>query len=79
MRVAALHMIEPRADRATRITLGADKGYNAQDFVNELCTMNVAPHIAAKAKGSAIDGRTHPPLRLQDHQIIRKRIEEIFG
>jgi hypothetical protein len=35
-RVAALHMIEPRADRPTTITVGADKAYDAEDFVNEL-------------------------------------------
>lgn len=35
-RVAALHMIEPRADRPQAITLGADKAYDAEDFVNEL-------------------------------------------
>ena len=42
-RVAALHMIEPRADRPTAITLGADKAYDAEDFVNELRSMNVTP------------------------------------
>ena len=31
-RIAALHMIEPRADRPRPITLGADKGYDAEDF-----------------------------------------------
>lgn len=78
-RIAALHMIEPRADRPRRISLGADKGYDAEDFVNELRSMNVTPHIAAKAKHSAIDGRTtrHAAYRLS--QIIRKRIEEPFG
>src|SRR5262249_41645862 len=35
-RVAALHMIEPHADRPQAITLGADKAYDAEDFVNEL-------------------------------------------
>ena len=35
-RVAALHMIEPRADLPTAITLGADEAYDAEDFVNEL-------------------------------------------
>ncbi len=35
-RNAALAMIERRADRPARITLGADKGYDAEDFVNEL-------------------------------------------
>ena len=78
-RVAALHMIEPRADRPTRITLGADKGYDAQDFVNELRTLNVTPHVAAKAKASAIDGRTTGQAGYAVSQIIRKRIEEAFG
>ena len=78
-RTAALHMIEPRAERGTRVTLGADKGYDAQDFVNELRTMNVAPHVAAKAKGSAIDGRTTCRAGYKTSQIIRKRIEEVFG
>jgi hypothetical protein len=49
-RNAALAMIEPRADRPARISLGADKGYDAEDFVNELRSMNVTPHVAAKAK-----------------------------
>ena len=35
-RNAALSMIEPRADRAVRITLGADKDTMLEDFVNEL-------------------------------------------
>ncbi|HEX3882207.1 MAG TPA: IS5 family transposase [Stellaceae bacterium] len=78
-RIAALHMIEPRADRPERLTLGADKGYDAADFVNELRAMNVVPHVAAKARGSAVDGRTtrHPGYAIS--QVIRKRIEEAFG
>ena len=35
-RLAALDMIEPCADRPRAITLGADKGYDAADFVEEL-------------------------------------------
>jgi len=59
-RVAALHMIEPRADRPHAITLGADKAYDTQDFVNELRSMRVTPHVAQNINGrsSAIDGRT---------------------
>ena len=59
-RVAALHMIEPHADRPRAITLGADKGYDAADFVNELRSMNVTPHVAQNTSNrrSAIDGRT---------------------
>jgi hypothetical protein len=52
-------------DRAARqpaeaITLGADKAYNAEDFVNEPRSMNATPHVAqnTSARASAIDGRT---------------------
>ena len=78
-RIAALHMIEPHADRPGRITLGADKGYDAEDFVNELRSANVTPHVAAKTKGSAIDGRTTRHAGYRTSQVIRKRIEEVFG
>jgi transposase len=78
-REAALALIEPRADRPGRITLGADKGYDAEDFVNELRSMNVTPHVAAKVTGSAIDGRTTRHEGYALSQRIRKRIEEVFG
>ena len=78
-RHAALAMIEPRADRPMRITVGADKGYDTEDFVNELRAMNVTPHVAAKAKGSAIDGRTTRHTSYAISQRFRKRIEEAFG
>jgi len=78
-RVAALAMIEPRADRPRRITLAADKGYDAEDLVNELRSMNVTPHVAAKAKGSALDGRTTRHAGYAASLRIRKRIEEAFG
>ena len=78
-REAALAMIEPRADRPGRITLGADKGYDAEDFVNELRSMNVTPHVAAKVTGSAVDGRTTRHEGYAVSQRIRKRIEEVFG
>ena len=45
-RLAALAMIEPWADRPHAITLGADKGYDAADFIEELRTLNVRPHVA---------------------------------
>ena len=78
-RNAALHMIEPRADRPVAITLVADKGYDMADFVNELRSMNVVPHVAAKNKHSAIDKRTTRYKSYQISQRIRKRIEEAFG
>lgn len=78
-REAALALIEPRADRPGRITLGADKNYDVEDFVNELRSMNATPHVAAKRTGSAIDGRTTRHAGYAVSQRIRKRIEEVFG
>jgi IS5 family transposase len=80
-RIAALHMIEPRADRPQAITLGADKAYDTKDFVNELRSMRVTPHVAQNISGrsSAIDRRTtrHPGYGVSLR--IRKQIEEAFG
>ena len=76
-RVAALHMIEPLADRPRRLTLGADKAYDAEDFVNELRSMRVTPHVAQNNSGraSAIDGRT----TRHGGYVASQRIEEAFG
>ena len=73
-RIAALHMIEPRADRPRPITLGADKAYDAEDFVNELRSMNATPHVAQNTSG-----RTTRHAGYVLSQRIRKRIEEAFG
>jgi IS5 family transposase len=66
-------------DRPRAITLGADKGYDAADFVDELREMKVRPHVAQKARWSAIDGRTTRHAGYRRSQRIRKRIEEAFG
>ena len=80
-RLAALEMIEPWADRPRAVTLGADRGYDAADFVEELRTLNVRPHVAQNTtrRRSAIDRRTtrHPGYAAS--QRARKRIEEAFG
>jgi IS5 family transposase len=80
-RVAALHMIEPHADRPRTIRLGAGKGYDAEDFVNELRSMQVTPHVARNFSGrrSAVDGRTARHSGYAVSLRIRKRIEEAFG
>lgn len=80
-RMAALCMIEPFADRPQPITLRADKGYDARDFVNELRSMRVTPHVAQNTSGrrSAIDGRTTRHRGYGVSLRVRKRIEEAFG
>jgi transposase len=62
-----------------QVTVGADKLYDVADFVVACRAMEVTPHVAQKKKYSAIDGRTtrHPGYAVS--QVIRKRVEEIFG
>ena len=91
-REAALDMVdayrpmdEPGGGR--RITLAGDKGYDVSGFVDDLRDRKITPHIAVqnyttksgKQRKTRIDGRTtrHPGYDIS--QIIRKRIEEIFG
>ncbi len=73
--------------RAGRITLGADKGYDVAGFVAELRQRAVTPHIAINGRVSkhgvvratAVDRRVtrHPGYAIS--QVVRKRVEEIFG
>ncbi|MEO9632722.1 MAG: IS5 family transposase [Sulfitobacter sp.] len=79
-RKAALEMINRHSPGSTRrLTLGADKGYDSAEFIAALRRMVVTPHVAQKARHSAIDGRTtqHPGYALSQRR--RKKIEEPFG
>ncbi len=85
-REAALAMLD-RRKRSGRITLGADKAYDATAFVEGLRERGVTPHIAingavsklGKVRKTAVDGRTTRYAGYRISQICRKRIEEIFG
>ena len=58
-RRAALDMIHRHSPGSTRrLTLGADKGYDAAGFVADLRKACVTPHVAQKSRHSAINGRT---------------------
>ncbi|KJZ30408.1 transposase [Paracoccus sp. S4493] len=77
---AAIDMIHRHSPGSTRrLTLGADKGYDAAQFVVDLRQACITPHIAQKSRHSAIDGRTtrHKGYALSLRH--RKRIEEAFG
>ena len=76
-RESALDMIKG-AHGSRRVTLGADKGYDTQDFVTMCRHMNVTPHVARR-QTSKLDGRTTRHTGYQTSQRIRKRVEEIFG
>ena len=53
---AGLAMAERIAYR--RATVGGDKGYDTAGFVDGLRQVEITPHVAAKIKHSAVDGRT---------------------
>ncbi len=77
---AALIMIESLPGDH-RVTVGADKAYDNQEFVAEARNLNATPHVAQnnKHRRSAVDGRTtrHPGYAVSQQK--RKRVEEIFG
>ena len=73
-------MIDRHSPGSTRrLTLGADKGFDSADFVADLRRMCVTPHVARKARHSAIDGRTTRHAGYAVSQKRRKKIEEPFG
>lgn len=77
-REAALEMAAGVQDR-TGVTFGADKGYDTRGFVEDLRSLKITPHVAAKVKYSAIDGRTTRHAGYATSQKKRKRVEEIVG
>ena len=86
-REAALSLVDAYRPSRRRITLGADKAYDVAAFVGELRDRAVTPHIAVdgnvrksgKPRATAIDRRTTRHAGYRISQVIRKRVEEIFG
>jgi transposase len=85
-REAALALIDGRRRSRRRITVGADKAYDAASFIAALRARSVSAHVAidghlsktGKPRATAIDRRTRHP-GYQGSQRCRKRIEEVFG
>jgi len=81
-RDAATMMLEGSVPGSHRITVGADKGFDTQDFVEDCRRLNITPHIAQTTdvyRRSAIDARTTSWPGYLVSQRLRKRIEEIWG
>jgi transposase len=80
-RLAAEVMVMRRRDRRRRITLGADKAYDAADFVSTCRTFRVTPHVARNTSRR----RSNIPEKIAESegyaasQKARKRIEEVFA
>ena len=69
------------AELSTRpcLTVGADKGYDTAQFVEGCRELNITPHVAAKIKGSQLDGRTTNKVGYSISQKKRKQVEQPFG
>ena len=78
---ALLMAYEERKQNRKRITLGADKAYDTQDFVKALREMNITPHVAQNTRNrrSAIDERTTRHASSQVSQAKRYWVEKPFG
>jgi transposase len=80
-RESAVRMLDRLPERKRRRTLGADKGYDTNDFVAQVRERNFTPHVAQNVSNrkSAIDGRTtrHPGYALS--QARRPMVEQNFG
>jgi hypothetical protein len=79
-REAALDMVAARPGNH-RITLAADKAYDAAGFVADLRHSNVTPHVAQNTtnRRSAIDARTTRHAGYAVSGRVRKRIAKVFG
>jgi transposase len=81
-REAAVEMAQQIGGRdGQRATVGADKAYDTQDFVQHLRDLNITPHVAQNTtnRSSEIDGRTTRHAGYAVSQRKRRRVEEIFG
>ena len=69
------------ADDQAQITLAADKGYDAKEFVEALIQMDVAPHVAQNTSGrsSAVPDSVAATEGYAISQQKRKLIEQGFG
>jgi transposase len=80
-RDAAIKMAEQIPGGSKRVTLGADRGYDTADFVEQMREFRVTPHVAQNDRNrrSAIDARTTAQPGYAISQRKRKRVEEVFG
>ncbi len=69
------------ADETAEITLGADKGYDAREFIDALTELNVLPHVAQNTshRRSAVPDEIADSDGYAISQQKRKLIEQGFG
>jgi hypothetical protein len=76
----ALFMLTEELPRSSPVTVGADEGYDAAEFVAQCRLYGVVPRVAQNTtkRRSAIDAPTTRHAGYAISQRFRKRIEEIF-
>jgi transposase len=79
-REAALRLLR-KARRSVRATVGADKAYDAREFVEQLREAGITPHVAQNVtkRRSRIDARTTRHRGYALSQTKRKLVEQAFG
>ena len=72
---------QAKDDPEIEITLGADKGYDAKEFIDALREMKVTPHVAQNTAGraSAVPDEIATTVGYAISQQKRKLIEQGFG
>jgi transposase len=72
---------EAASDETINITLGADKGYDAKEFIDACLEMGVTPHVAQNTSGrrSAVPDAIAATTGYAISQNKRKLIEQGFG
>lgn len=73
--------IQATDNQDASITVGADKGYDAEEFIDACLEMNVTPHVAQNISGrrSAVPDAIVATPGYAISQQKRKRIEQGFG
>jgi transposase len=73
--------VQVKGDPEIEITLGADKGYDAKEFIDALQEMKVTPHVAQNTSGrkSAVPDEIATTAGYGISQQKRKLIEQGFG
>jgi len=78
----ALEQVKDLQERGFIVkTVGADKGYHTDAFVRGCREQEIKPHVAQQKgrKVKGLDGRTSRSKGYVTSQVIRRRIEELFG
>jgi transposase len=80
-REAGLRLLSRQRRRSgrARMSVGADRGYDTRGFVADVRELGITPHVAARNRFSAVDGRTTRHVGYATSQRRRKLVEEPFG